>query len=246
MTEPSTQTAAPAQAEAEPTLNTAPAQEVPKEDKKDQNKVSPAAEAHEPTEAPAAAKPPRKPPEVLKDIGELWRVTKGSPDRPSRLASFAFWASCLLAVALFVQGVRQLILTDEGKAQQSEQAQNLNKFFQQQKEEALTRGTTLDLGKFLIEVKPVPGKKPKSGALNMAEVMMTLECETIQACRYVETNMPKARDRISSSLVSVDREELLSQDGKRALKLMILRQLNGWLPDEHKVKNLYFTKFIIN
>lgn len=188
-----------------------------------------------------------------------------SKDAPTRRYSFLFW-SALVGLGLSVwAGVRLLAparpvdlgtqVAGHAGEEGEDQGENLNKFFSKTQQEAQTFYTTLELGKFTIQLKNDPLAKTKAapGVLHLAEVDMTVECTSKEVCQFVEDNMPKARDSVSEILVAVDQKELMTVDGKGRLKAAILGAINRWLKNAYSdgeqkevpIRSVYFTKLVI-
>ena len=171
-----------------------------------------------------------------------------SPDRPTRRMASAFFLSCAGLVGVLTFGWVELQRSgfDLGfkGGEEMDQAKGLEKFFSRQRDAALLRVVTLKIGKFKIELLPAPGQEKMLGVVNMAEVEIVLECDQKETCKYMEDNLPKVRDQIASILTAVERNEILSPEGKKRLKRGILRKVNLWLPIG-KVRNLFFTNLVV-
>jgi flagellar basal body-associated protein FliL len=50
---------------------------------------------------------------------------------------------------------------------------------------------------------------------------------------------------MTNVFVALDREDLLSREGKRKLKNIIIKKLNGWLP-HGKVEDLHYSKLLVS
>ena len=189
-----------------------------------------------------------------------------SKDAPTRRSSALFYlalAGILLtlwfALGLFSSnesdplGDDDVVVSEQvDEADEATQGENLNKFFAKTQQEAQSFYTTLEIGKFTLQLKSEPKLKAKAaaGVLHLGEVEITVECETKAVCQLIEDNILKARDSISESLVVVDQQELMTKEGKTRLKDMIVQALNRWLrtmteSDKKGVRTVYFTKLVI-
>jgi flagellar basal body-associated protein FliL len=102
----------------------------------------------------------------------------------------------------------------------------------------------LNLGLFTIALKPVAERPTTGSFVNMAEVEIFAECDGKETQEYLEENLAQARNQLNGVFLSVDREELLTRDGKRKFKKRILELLNGWLP-HGKIRAVYFSKLVV-
>lgn len=106
-------------------------------------------------------------------------------------------------------------------------------------------GTMLKLGIFDIEIKDStrPARMPQGWGT--AEILIVIECGSKETCDYIQDYIQKARDEITTVLTVMERQELLSPEGKARLKKQLLDRLNGWLK-RGKVENMYFTRLVIS
>ena len=143
---------------------------------------------------------------------------------------------------------RYVILTDLHKlelAGAQETSKNLGDFIQKQSEHAKKKFATLALGKFTVDLKVVEGMTLSRGVLNVAELEITIECDNKETRYYIEDHLTRARDQITGVLTSVDRDELLTREGKHKLKKRLLDHLNAWLPNG-KVEELFISNQLLN
>ena len=120
----------------------------------------------------------------------------------------------------------------------------IGEFIGKQADEATRRHTTLHIGDFMVELKPPAEQKRRRGVMNMAEVSIVVECDARQTCAFIRSREAKARDEITNVLTALERDDLMSVDGKRKIKKALIDRLNGWLPTG-KIEHLYFQKLII-
>jgi flagellar FliL protein len=73
---------------------------------------------------------------------------------------------------------------------------------------------------------------------------VTLHVETYQKGEEFEKRLPQSRDSVLTILSSKNSKDLMTSEGKNALREEIKEKLNRLLV-ETKVRNIYFTEFII-
>jgi flagellar basal body-associated protein FliL len=181
---------------------------------------------------------------LRKAAAELAVVLRGfkSPDPGTRRMTAVFYLS-ILGFALSAGFGLHLWKTarQAGKlAQPDPVRQQLGKFLEQQGAEDGPKRSTANLGIFTVEVKKAEGDV----SARQAELEIVAECSSKKACDAVEGNLIRVRDEVSSVLVGWTRDEYLSLEGKRKIRVAIIERLNKWLVGG-KVVNLYFSRFIL-
>jgi flagellar basal body-associated protein FliL len=176
-----------------------------------------------------------------------------SPDRPTRRMSLFFFFTLAALVSLgILTAQRSVKLRHEREAQVASA-----------KEEAIERSTEaallgrtetpgekpssvsmLNIGHFTIELKTVAGQPKAKGFMNMAEIELVLECDSQDTRSFIEENLVQARSQITDIFLSMDRDELLSREGKRKLKKRLMERLNGWIP-RGKVQSVFFSMLVV-
>jgi len=177
-----------------------------------------------------------------------------SPDGPTQRMSIFFFLTLFVLVGLGFLTVQRSIrqrhereasvaAAKEEAADKSAEAALLGN--PEAFKETARSTSMLDLGAFTIELKAVPGHPPKKGGfMNMAEVQLVIECDSQETHTYIEENLVQARSQVTDIFLSMDREELLSREGKRKLKKRLMERLNGWIP-RGKVQNVFFSKLVV-
>ncbi len=184
-------------------------------------------------------------------VNDLPQMVEGivSQDDPTRKMTLLFLASSAMAVLTALGGVMYLVSPDPEKPKQlsavQQEAKQIGEFMQKQANIAKQGSTNLALGTFTIELNPVPGMKPAPGVLNLAEVEIFLQLDTRETRDYMLAHQIKLRNQITKSMQAVDREELLTLQGKKRFKGKIQKNLNEWLP-EGKVEEVFFSKLLVN
>jgi flagellar basal body-associated protein FliL len=205
------------------------------------------------TPAPAADHPapaPRKKSRAAGLGGTIAEVLAGlkSPDKPTRNGAILFVVS--LCGIVFVMGLAGVHVWEDRKniqvqMNQSEQGKNLDEFIKKQAEEAKKKYSMQTLGTFTIQLKTIEGQKPAPGVMNLAEIEVQAKCDEVETCQRLEEGSAQVRNEITSSLGPMDRDVLLTKEGKSRLKKKLLDRLNAWLP-KGKIEELYFSKLVIS
>ena len=79
----------------------------------------------------------------------------------------------------------------------------------------------------------------------MAEMELYAQCDAKDTCEYIEENMASARDQITDALLPMDRDAVITGEGKRRLKKHIVDKLNVWLP-RGKIENIFISNLIVD
>lgn len=182
---------------------------------------------------------------------ETLEIARGifSPDRPTRRMSLVFLICLAGSVAVLVVGARRYQVFRQAREARlsgaEETSKHLGEFFRKQAEDARQRASMLALGTFVIEFKPIPDRKLPPGVMNMAQIDLVLECDSKETRDLLEAQMPKLRNQITSVLVALDRDEVMTKDGKKRLKKSLIDRINLWLP-QGKANDVFITRFLIN
>jgi flagellar basal body-associated protein FliL len=186
----------------------------------------------------------------LKDMrGQIVEVFRNlrSPDAPTRrMARFFVLSLAGLALVslttLHYVWVARHMMTSFGN---DDQGKNLGEFLQRQADEAHAKNTAISLGSFTVELKALPDSKPAPGVMNLAEIELTVQCDSREACTYVSDHLAQAKNQITGIFIALNRDDLLSHDGKKRLVRQILDRLNEWLP-QGRIDNLFFSKLVVS
>ena len=177
-----------------------------------------------------------------------------SPDRPTRRMSLFFFLTLALLVGIGIltaqRSVRQrherearIAAAKEEAIERSTEAALLGKT--EAPGENPRSVSMLNLGHFTIELKAIAGQpKKKGGFMNMAEVELVIECDSQDTRSFIEENLVQARSQVTDIFLSMDRDELLSREGKRKLKKRLMERLNGWIP-RGKVQSVFFSMLVV-
>jgi flagellar basal body-associated protein FliL len=205
------------------------------------------AAAHAASAAPSAAKKKSKFAGLGATIMEVIAGIK-SPDKQTQHAAMLFIASlCGIALVVVLAGVHFYEVRKELRDQmsQSEASKNLDEFMKKQTEEAKKKFTMQALGTFTIQLKPIEGQRAGPGVMNLAEVELQARCDEKETCDSLKDGMAQVSNEITTALGPMDRDDLMTKEGKLHLKKRILDRLNAWLP-KGKVEDLYFSSLVIS
>ena len=187
--------------------------------------------------------------------GQFIEIFKGivSPDGPTRRMSLFFFVSLTALVGVGVLTVRRAVrqsnereamalVAEQEALERTKEATFLGKTQVAGAEAA--RASMISVGQFTIELKAVPGHPKSKGFMNMAELELVVECDSADTHTYIEENLVQARSQLTDIFLSMDRDELLTREGKRKLKKRLIERLNGWMP-RGKIQNVFFAKLVV-
>jgi flagellar basal body-associated protein FliL len=170
-----------------------------------------------------------------------------SNDRPTRRMAVLFFISlsCSLSLVTFVLkrywDSRKEMLIAEARIR----AKKVSEIIMKETEEARRKASMLSVGRFTLELKEPPDQTASRGQDNMAEVDLVILCDQAETRDYLEHHLVQLRNEMTGVFTALDREELLSRDGKRKLKSLLIQRINDWLPEGH-VEDIYFSKLLIS
>lgn len=161
----------------------------------------------------------------------------------------AFFALSLLGVVvmggamiryLWIRTGATAIVTDD-----TETGKHLGEFLQRQSEEAKAKTLVQSLGSFTVELKAIPGSLSAPGVMNLAQVEIVVQCDTKETCAYIDRNQAPAKNQVIGVFISLDRDELLSREGKKRLRRKLIERLNSWLQNG-RIEDVFFSKLIVS
>ncbi len=88
---------------------------------------------------------------------------------------------------------------------------------------------TLSLGSFTLELRDKPGQMMARNSLNSADMEIVIACSEPEVCEWIESRIQLARAELGSLFVPMERDRLLTLQGKRAFREEIRDALNHWL-----------------
>jgi flagellar basal body-associated protein FliL len=101
----------------------------------------------------------------------------------------------------------------------------------------------VNVGEFSVELSKGEKKGESSNQLNLLELEIVLECDTADAGGVIEENKTEVRSQLTSVLLGMKADEVLTRDGKGMIRALIIERMNQWLP-HGKVIRVYFSKFL--
>lgn len=184
-------------------------------------------------------------------LSELPQVVEnlGSKDKPSRRMAVVFLVSVAGLITTIVIGVVQFFSRSSDAPVQlslvEQDAKKISDFVQKQVDLSKQRASFLQLGTFTIELKSVPGSRPTRGVLNMAEVEIFVQCDEAKTRDFLFAHQAQMRDHVTRVIPVMDREELLTREGKKLIKNRIRKELNEWIPSG-EIIDVHFSRLMIN
>ena len=98
-------------------------------------------------------------------------------------------------------------------------------------------GVMFELAPFVVNLADPKGKR-------YLKLKVTIELQTAEILEKAENAKPKMRDMVIMMLTSLTFEEVMTPEGKLRVKDELLERFNHVMrPD--RIKNLYFTEFVI-
>jgi flagellar basal body-associated protein FliL len=187
--------------------------------------------------------------ELRAQWGEVWGGLF-SNDSPSRRMATLFLASLFGAITVLgvsFYHIRQYYRDQaQGLSAEDEEKRRIGEFMKKRSEEGKQRYNSLNLGKFVVEIAPVPdAPTPPKGVMQLAEIEFVAQCDDKDTCFYIEDHMVQAQNEITDALNVLNREEVLSHVGKRRIRDAVRARLNRWLP-KGKVEDLFIPSMIIS
>ncbi len=179
----------------------------------------------------------------MADLPEIFQSVR-SPDLPTRRMSVLFILCCVgFFVVLTWSLVRRGSAHRKASLKQAHlEEKRLEKVARRGSIETTRLASTLSLGDFQIELKE--GIQPGVTS-NLAEMEVVVFCDRPETQTYIKENKDLARNQVTQALLSIDREFLMSREGKRKLKLALVKKLNEWLK-EGRVEDVFFPRLIVN
>jgi flagellar protein FliL len=107
----------------------------------------------------------------------------------------------------------------------------------EKKEAPLDVGPTRSLDTFIVNLADPHGKR-------YLKVKMDLELSDEKVIPEMDKRLPQLRDTILTTLCSKTYDEIGTLEGKMQLRMEIMARLNQYFK-AGKIKNLYFTEFIV-
>jgi len=103
----------------------------------------------------------------------------------------------------------------------------------------------LNLGVFQFQMKPTIGDLPPHDIQNIAQIEISVLCDSLTTCDWISAHMQTVKDQITSALVGFSRKDLMSSPGKQSVQEKVLIKVNVSLPDG-RIERVFFTKMILS
>jgi hypothetical protein len=178
-----------------------------------------------------------------------------SEEKEERVMARVAVASTATALFLVILGVVYVVAV-KGRLHPDEvaEAERLRKYMEEQAALAKQKKVVRSLGVYQVEIKrkaseipqgAEPGAQPMLAPQSMAEFELVVECDIEATCNYLDRNTDLLRSEINAVLLPVEREEIITRDGRDKIKKTVLQRLNAAIPTGH-LEGIYFTTFMIN
>ncbi len=182
-------------------------------------------------------------------IIELFQTLR-SPDRPSRKMASLFVLSLGGLLTVIVQTVQTIREDQVTRQTQDKQARAVTSSHDSTTPDTPAntvqqKNALVEAGSFQIEVKPAPGAPPTTQTTDVATIEIVLLCDSAETARTLHHDLPKVRNLLLNIFISIDREQLMSNLGKKTLKNNIRNKINGWLT-KGQIQDVFFAKLILN
>ncbi len=165
-----------------------------------------------------------------------------SPPKPKKSLKLIIIAGGAVLVLLLIGGVVAFFLLSSSPSDSSDSSEAPSLM---DKLKGIVSG-----GKKNPETAPTAIHKMEPFLVNLADpgqlryLKVTLHVETPQKGEEYEKRLPQLRDSVLSILSSKNFKDILTSEGKNALREEIKEKMNQLLV-EMKVRNIYFTEFVI-
>ena len=103
----------------------------------------------------------------------------------------------------------------------------------------------LTVGSFTLELKPRQTSFKKGVGSDLADVTLVFECDSQNTKDYLEQRLPQLKGQLTNLFIALDRDELITREGKLRLKAKIIDRVNVWLPQKLKITNVYFSRLTV-
>jgi hypothetical protein len=172
-----------------------------------------------------------------------------SSDVPTRRGGRIFWGAIAgIFLVIGVTGHRYWGHIHDLRMRAARMARQQNailaEFLKKRSDMARRRNATLVLGGFNIALQAEPGSRGPSSSYRLAEMEIVIECDSKESRVFLEENIDRARNEVTNTFVNVDRQLLMTPEGKNRLKHALLDRLNLLLP-KGRVESVFFSKLVL-
>lgn len=179
-----------------------------------------------------------------------------SRDPPTRRMGLIFWMSFGLVFLLGGIGIERY----QAYHQERSAARSLSEALERQRQEriteekdavARTEESSADLGLFTSTLPATADDAlaPGHPVFIPADVDVVVQLDSPLTRKFVEDHLDQARNQAIEVLATLQREELLTSQGKRQTQARLLRQMNAWLGKngiEGKARAVSFTQLVVH
>jgi len=171
-----------------------------------------------------------------------------SADAPTRRAAVLFHLGILGVLAVLFLSILHLkhrLNPVHVQTIEEQQAEILKQILEKEKMSKEQHAEIFRVGSFGMQMKDVAGSKPLPGVVGMAELEIQVQCDTKETCQYLAENVIPLKDLVAPMLNPMDRDVLMSVEGKEKLKLTLQDKMNRWLPKGH-IEKVFLSRLLID
>lgn len=189
----------------------------------------------------ASGEAPRRREGLVTDI--FWMFRRGNSSE-RKMASLFLGSLLGIAVLLSWSAVSYYQSWKKSELEDM-RGKELDAFFTRQARETDIKDRTANLGEFVFDLRKDESLVGNSHASNTAQVQIFVECDTKETCSRIIARSTHLRDKISLALTMIDRDDLMSHEGKGRIQDQLKDEINTWLGNG-KVTQLYFDELILD
>ncbi len=177
-----------------------------------------------------------------------------SSDAPTRKMSVFFFLSLIVTVWISLQALTQMkhravpnaaVVAAAAHGQEHAGAKPVDDDLEKEGEKKPQMGASmLTVGAFTVDLKPQPSLRKKAAGADLADVTLVLECDATETYDYLSQRLPQLKSQITNVFIDLERDELLTREGKLKLKAKLMDRINAWIP-KGKVQNIFFSKLTV-
>ena len=175
-----------------------------------------------------------------------------SPDRPTKRASVLFIFFLVCATGVLIKAGHLGYKSHQAKSLEKARLAEIETDLKLEAEEEKKRLAPLpyqSLGVFSLELREKSGILKAKNSLNSAEMEIVITCDELEICEWLKENLPLARAELGPLFVPMERDRLLTLQGKRAFREEIRDALNRFIEKKGKkgqIVEVLFPRFIMS
>ena len=176
-------------------------------------------------------------PGVIKDSTRETLEGVRSPDRPTKRASFLFIFFLICAAGVLIKAGHLGFKSRQAKSLERARLAEMESELKLKAKEEKKRLAPLpyqSLGAFSLELREKSGLLKAKNSLNAAEMEIVITCDELEVCEWLKENLPLARAELGPLFVPMERDRLLTLQGKRAFREEIRDALNRFIEKKGK------------